>query len=122
MDSSDPRARTLAPLAIALAVVVIALALAFAGVFSQQKASRTTSTEEAHMNTVVLPVEGMACVACVARVRRSLTSIDGVGDVQVSLGERNARVRFDPNRLDPNELVAAINNLDYKAGTPVEAR
>lgn len=77
--------------------------------------------QQANMKMVVIPVEGMSCVACVARVKKTLTSIVGVGDVQVSLVEGNARVRFDPSRLAPERLVAAINGLGYHAGTPTEA-
>lgn len=122
METSNRRARALAPLAITLAAVVIALALVVVGVFSRQEASRPTSTEEAHMNTVIIPVEGMSCVACAARVKKTLTSIAGVGDVQVSLAERNTRVRFDPSRIAPERLVAAIDGLGYRAGTPTEAQ
>lgn len=78
--------------------------------------------QQANMKTVVIPVEGMSCVACAVRVKETLTSIAGVGDVQVSLAERNARLRFDPSRLAPDRLVAAINGLGYHAGTPTEAK
>lgn len=121
MASSNRRARALAPLAITLAAIVIALALVVVGVFSRQQSSPPTSTEEVHMNTVVIPVEGMSCVACAARVKKTLSSIAGVGDVQVSLADRNARVRFDASRIAPDRLVAAINGLGYQAGTPTEA-
>lgn len=122
MESGNRRARTLAPLAITLAAIVIALALVVVGVFSRQESSPPISTEEVHMNTVVIPVEGMSCVACAARVKKTLTSIAGVGDVEVSLAERNARVRFDPSRIAPGQLAAAINGLGYQAGTPTEAK
>jgi Cd2+/Zn2+-exporting ATPase len=72
------------------------------------------------MKTVVIPVEGMSCMACAARVKKTLGSIAGVGDVHVSLAERNARVRFDPSRLAPDRLVAAISGLGYHAGPPRE--
>ncbi len=78
--------------------------------------------QQANMKTVVIPVEGMSCVACAARIKKSLTSIAGVGDVQVSLAERNARVHFDPSRVAPDRVVAAINGLGYQAGTPMEAK
>lgn len=74
------------------------------------------------MQVVVVPIEGMSCVACVAKVKKTLASIDGVGDVEVNLVERNARIRFDPGRSSPERLVAAINGLGYHAGAPVEAR
>jgi hypothetical protein len=40
----------------------------------------------------------------------------------VSLVERRARVRFNPGRLSPDQLVAAINGLGYRAGAPAEGQ
>ncbi len=122
MKDSNRRAR-LAPVVVVLAAgAITTLALVVVGVFTSQEASRPTSTEQANLHTVVIPVEGMSCVACAARIKKSLTSIAGVGDVEVSLAERNAHVRFDPSRVAPERLVTAINGLGYQAGTPVEAR
>jgi copper ion binding protein len=122
MEASNHRARSWAPLAITLAAVGIALALVVVGVFSRQDSSPPTSTEEAHMSSVVIPVEGMSCVACAARVKKTVASIAGVREVEVSLAERNARVRFDTSRLAADRIVAAINGLGYRAGTPTEAK
>ena len=74
------------------------------------------------MKVVEIPVEGMSCAACVARVKKTLTSMGGVSDVEVSLLKRRARVRFDPSRLSPDQLVGAIKGLGYQAGAPAEAR
>lgn len=74
------------------------------------------------MQTVRIPVEGMSCVACAARVRKTLKAMAGVDEVEVHLGERNARVRFDSRRLAPAALVAAITELGYSARTPVPAQ
>jgi len=71
--------------------------------------------------TVLIPVEGMSCAACAARVRKALASVSGVSDVEVSLVGRRAQVRFDPGRVTSEQLVAAINDLGYRAGTPAEA-
>jgi P-type Cu+ transporter len=85
---------------------------------------RTLPTENhpADLTTIVIAVEGMACVACAASVKRALTSVDGVAEVEVNLAERNARVRFDATHLAPDALVAAIDQLGYRAGIPVETR
>lgn len=74
------------------------------------------------MQTVRIPVEGMSCVACAARVKKTLKAIAGVDEVEVHLGERNARVRFDSRRLTSAAIVAAITELGYSAGTPVPAQ
>jgi copper chaperone CopZ len=71
------------------------------------------------IQTVRIPVEGMSCVACAANVKKTLVAIGGVEEVEVHLGERNARVRFNSRQITPDRLVAAINGLGYSAGTPV---
>lgn len=80
------------------------------------------SANEAEMKTIVMPVEGMSCVACVARIKKTLKGIDGVADVEVNLVERSARIRFAPGKLSPTRLVAAVNGLGYRAGPPTEVR
>ncbi|MBI4589090.1 MAG: heavy-metal-associated domain-containing protein [Candidatus Rokubacteria bacterium] len=73
------------------------------------------------MKTVIIPIEGMSCSACAARVKKALTSIDGVSDVEVNLADRNARVRFAPCKLSSDRLVGAVNGLGYHASAPAEA-
>lgn len=65
---------------------------------------------------VSIPVEGMSCVSCAARVKRTLKGIDGVQHVEVSLERREATVRFSSDKVTPERLEAAINALGYKAG------
>lgn len=67
---------------------------------------------------VTIPVEGMVCASCTANVKKALKSIDGVTEVEVSLESRAARVRYVEGRTSPEQLVAAINRLGYRAGTP----
>jgi copper chaperone CopZ len=104
-----------------ISIAALAGALVLAGCESGNARS-AASTNEAEMKTVVMPVEGMSCVACVARVKKALKEIDGVGDVQVNLAQRNARIRFAPSKLSPSRLVAAVNGLGYRAGPPTEVR
>lgn len=107
-----------------LAVLVGALAVGLAvglGVSAAQEVPRPAH-QEAQMETVIIPIEGMSCSVCAARIKKTLTSIDGVSECEVNLAERNARVRFASSKLSPEELVAAVNGLGYRAGTPTEAR
>lgn len=82
----------------------------------------TRAAEPATSKTVVIPVEGMSCMACVARMKKALGAVAGVSEVRVNLVERNARIRFDPSRASPDRLADAINGLGYRAGTPAEVR
>lgn len=106
--------------------VVPIFLLSAIGVLGGVNACTTQATPAAHqeasLTTVLIPVEGMSCVSCAARIKRRLASMNGVGEVEVSLGERHARVRFDPRRVSSDGIVAAINDLGYHAGVPVEAK
>jgi copper chaperone CopZ len=66
--------------------------------------------------TVSIPLEGMSCVSCAARVKRTLKGINGVEHVEVSLEHRQAVVRFLPDKVTSERLETAINDLGYKAG------
>lgn len=68
---------------------------------------------------VTIPVSGMSCSACVARLKKTLEGIDGVTEVKVSLEHRNAEVGFVDTKVTPERLAAAINDAGYTAGAPV---
>ena len=118
-DSSGPGKGTRAVVVLALTV---GTSILLASACTSHEAPRPAASQEVNMKTVVMPVEGMSCSACVARVKKALTSLDGVSDVQVNLIERNARVRFETSKVSPDRLIAAVNALGYRAGPPAEAR
>lgn len=83
--------------------------------------SAAVSEVKPSLKTVDIPVEGMQCVACAAKVKSAVKSLDGVSRVEVSLGKRTARITYATDRLSPDRIVAAIDNAGYKAGSPREA-
>lgn len=101
--------------------LVIGLAFTVAVVFVLIATNAISSAQIQNSNapqvkTVSIPVEGMSCVSCAARVKRTLKAIDGVQRVEVSLEHREATVQFSPAKVTPERLEAAINELGYKAG------
>jgi Cu+-exporting ATPase len=74
------------------------------------------------MTEVELPVGGMTCAACRAHVARTLAGVPGVVRAEVSLEDRSARVEFDPERVTPEALVAAIEDGGYDADLPSESQ
>ena len=62
----------------------------------------------------VLPVEGMSCASCVARVEKGLSGLAGVAGASVNLATRTATVTVDPEKVGPQELVAAIRETGYE--------
>jgi copper chaperone CopZ len=75
--------------------------------------------------TVTVPlrllVGGMGCEGCTTRVRNALVSLEGVESALVSLIPPMASIRYDPTRLSPEDLVAAVarsaagNGHQYRA-------
>lgn len=102
-----------------IAAVLGAASLASVGAAEQK--SQPATKEAASTREIVLPVEGMSCMVCVARVKKEISAMPGVTAVNVDLAERNARISFDPKRVSPKQLVAAIDKLGYKAGEPKDA-
>ena len=71
------------------------------------------------IKTTVIPVEGMSCASCAARIKRPLKGMSGVTDAEVSLEKRNVRVRYQEKKVTPKRLQTAINDLGYKAKSPI---
>ena len=55
-------------------------------------------------------------MSCVATVKKTLSSIDGVQEVKASLQDKNATVKYDPEKVTQEQLKNTINKIGYKAG------
>jgi copper chaperone len=67
------------------------------------------------MQTARIKVQGMTCGGCVASVKRALQQVDGVENVEVSLGEAQARIEYDPARVNESQLRSAIEDAGFDA-------
>src|SRR5687768_8410000 len=65
-----------------------------------------------------IPVSGMTCAACQARVQKALAREPGVHDATVNLMMKNASVTFDPAVSSPDRLVDVIRSTGYGAELP----
>ncbi len=64
---------------------------------------------------VTIPVSGMTCAACSARIQRTLARTPGVSEANVNLMLKNAVVRYDPAAVSAEELVEKIRETGYGA-------
>ena len=64
--------------------------------------------------TVTMAVQNMTCAACPYIVQESMSAVDGVEKVDVSLEDKAATVTFD----DAKTTVAAIAEASERAGYP----
>jgi Cu+-exporting ATPase len=63
-----------------------------------------------HLETLTLPVEGMTCASCVARVEKTLKKIDGVETANVNLATEAVALSFDPARTSLDVLAKAVES------------
>ncbi|HUN42829.1 MAG TPA: heavy metal translocating P-type ATPase [Acetobacteraceae bacterium] len=61
---------------------------------------------------VRLPITGMTCVTCAGRVEHALNALPGV-EAAVNLAAEHADIRFDPQRIPPADLAAAVASAGY---------
>jgi Cu+-exporting ATPase len=73
-----------------------------------------------HETTVELPVTGMTCASCVARVERAIGKADGVDGASVNLATEKATVTFDPGEVSTEDLVSVIEGAGYGVVTAQE--
>jgi Cu+-exporting ATPase len=66
---------------------------------------------------VELPIEGMTCASCVARVEKTLNRLEGV-HASVNLATERATVDYDPALAAPDDLVGAVAAAGYRAAMP----
>lgn len=60
-----------------------------------------------------LPIEGMTCAACVARIGKSLSKLEGVKQADVNLAAAKATIFFDSDALGIEDLTSKIESLGY---------
>ena len=63
----------------------------------------------------VIPLEGVHCASCVARLEDGLNSLPGVAGVSVNLPSRTAFLSYDPELAGGKVISARIEELGYKA-------
>ncbi|MGE0775157.1 MAG: heavy metal translocating P-type ATPase, partial [Sphingomonadaceae bacterium] len=69
-------------------------------------------SERSADSAISLPIEGMTCASCVARIERTLGKIEGVQSVSVNLATERADIRVS-KAVDRNELVQAVETAGY---------
>ena len=65
------------------------------------------------MEALSMSIQGMSCGGCVGKVTTALKSVPGTTVETVAVG--SARVTFDPKKTTDSALIAAVNDLGFKA-------
>jgi P-type Cu+ transporter len=83
--------------------------------------AHTNATPEG-MERVALPITGMTCAACAARIEKGLKRIEGVRQANVNFAAHRATVEYDPSQASTRALVDFIRDAGYGTAGTAEAR
>ncbi len=59
----------------------------------------------------------MSYIACVAGIRKTLSGLESVNEVPVSLEDKNAVVKYDTQKITLENIEKTINEMGYKRGS-----
>ncbi len=65
------------------------------------------------LGRIDLPVEGMTCASCAARIERGLGRLEGVDEARVNFATRSATVLYDPAVVQPGAFRSKVADLGY---------
>ncbi len=67
------------------------------------------------LERIDLPITGMSCASCAAKIEKGLASLEGVSEASVNFAAEKATVFFHPGQTDLPHLIKKVENLGYGA-------
>jgi Cu+-exporting ATPase len=64
---------------------------------------------------VKLRISGMTCTSCVQSIDSALKKMDGIDFTGINLVDKTAIIKYDPKKLDVDEIKQTIKNTGYEA-------
>ena len=75
--------------------------------------SKHVKDQIAELNRLDLPVSGMSCASCVARIEKGLLKAQGVTEAKVNFAAGKATIEYDPAEVRPSDLARKIKELGF---------
>ncbi len=63
-----------------------------------------------------LPIKGMSCASCAAKIEKGLSTVTGVDRATVNFATEKATIAFDPKKARTEDFVKTIKELGYDTG------
>jgi len=70
---------------------------------------------EKELERIDLPITGMSCASCAARIEKGLASLEGVSQATVNFAAEKATVLFQPDQTNVSNLIEKVKDLGYGA-------
>ncbi len=65
---------------------------------------------------IEIPIRGMSCASCVAKIESGLSKLSGVEEVSVNFATQQATILYDPDIITVDRVIKQIQELGYEAG------
>jgi P-type Cu+ transporter len=76
--------------------------------------SRILNLKSTHKEKITLPVKGMSCASCSARIEKKVGELEGVNSVQVNFAAEVASIEFDPQIISARQFPVTIEKLGFE--------
>ncbi|MBT3415362.1 MAG: heavy-metal-associated domain-containing protein, partial [Nitrospina sp.] len=63
---------------------------------------------------ITLPVKGMSCASCSARIEKKVGELEGVDSVHVNFAAEVATIEFDPQKIPASQFPKTIAKLGFE--------
>lgn len=73
-----------------------------------------SDTNALENQTLTLPVKGMSCASCAARIEKKVGAMQGVRLATVNFGAEQASIEFDPIQTSPEKIVETIQKIGFE--------
>ncbi|GMR05304.1 MAG: heavy metal translocating P-type ATPase [Thermodesulfobacteriota bacterium] len=81
-----------------------------------RESAKGEAVPEAGLKTVELPITGMSCASCAAKIEKGLNKLSGIRKASVNFATEKVTVSYDPRKVHLKQFVDAIKDLGYGAG------
>ncbi len=67
------------------------------------------------LERIDLPITGMSCASCAAKIEKGLAGLGGVSEASVNLAAERATIAYDPNQTNASDFIKKIKDLGYES-------
>jgi len=84
--------------------------------------SAAMTESDSHADRITVPISGMTCAACAARIEKNLRRVPGVREANVNFATNRASVEYDPALCTPAAIAERIRDSGYETPESVEPK
>jgi len=100
---------------IGIGILMSAIIITQAQISGSSDLQARTEINQTNPKTVKLKVTGMTCAGCSSHVTTALKKVEGVISVDLIYPGDVATVSYDAEKTNTNELIDAVEKINYKA-------